>query len=67
MNVIFDCNDVTTTTSSAAMAKKAAGWDTAIANRHNTADMNERPTAETFAHGVSNPQYGPIRSAIPNP
>jgi hypothetical protein len=67
VNVVFDCNDSNTTTGTAAVASKTSSWNTAIANRHNAADQAEGPTAETYAHGVSNPEYVPIRNAIPNP
>ncbi len=67
VSVIFNCTDSTTTTGTAAVTKITATLDTAITNRHNAADTAEIPSAETFAHGVSNPQYAPIRNAIPIP
>ncbi|MGB9177736.1 MAG: hypothetical protein WCB68_00705 [Pyrinomonadaceae bacterium] len=67
VSVVYDCNDTTTTTGAAAVTKKTSDWDTAIANRHDAAFQAHFPTAESHAHGVSNPQYAPIRNAIPNP
>jgi len=65
--VVFDCNDTTTTTGVAAVSKLTPTWNTAVTNQHNAADTAEFMTSEAYAHGVSNPQYGPIRNAIPNP
>jgi hypothetical protein len=67
VNVIFDCNDTTTTTKSAAITKKTPTWNTAISNRHDQTFAAYGPGAETRAHAASNPQYVPIRNAIPNP
>jgi hypothetical protein len=67
VNVIFDCNDSSTTTGSAAVAKKKSGWDTAIAMRHEDADDAEAPNSEQAVHAITNPQYVPIRNAIPVP
>ena len=65
--VVFDCNDNTTMTGTAAVTRMTPTWDANIATRHGDADSAEMPSSEQAAHGVSNPQYGPIRSAIPNP
>ncbi len=65
--VVFDCNDSTTTTGAAVIARMIPTWDTAITRRHNDADTAEISTSESYAHGISNPQYVPIRSAIPIP
>ncbi|HEV7683970.1 MAG TPA: hypothetical protein VGO68_17700 [Pyrinomonadaceae bacterium] len=67
VSVVYDCNDNTTTTGAAAVTKKKPGWDTAIVDRHDAAYQAHFPTAESHTHGVTNPQYAPIRNAIPNP
>jgi hypothetical protein len=67
VNVIFNCDDNTTTTGSAAITKKTSTWDTAMSNRHDQTFTAFSPGAETRAHNYSNPEYVPIRNAIPNP
>jgi hypothetical protein len=67
VSVVYDCNDATTTTGTAAVAKMTPTWDTQITQRHNDADNAEQPGSEQYAHGVSNPEYVPIWNAIPNP
>lgn len=67
ITVVFDCNDNTTMTPTAAVTRMTPTWDANIATRHTNADNAEIGTSEQFAHGVSNPQYAPIRNAIPNP
>jgi hypothetical protein len=67
VNVIFDCLDTTTTTRAAAITKKTPTWDTAISNRHDQVGTAYLPGAETRAYSATNPQYVPIRNAIPNP
>jgi hypothetical protein len=65
--VIFDCNDNTTTTGSAAITKKTPTWNTAIANRHSEAGAAYIIGAEGRAYFGTNGAYAPIRNAIPNP
>ena len=65
--VIFDCNDSTTVTGTAAVAQKLSVWNTAVTSRHIAADDAEVIGSETAGHAVSNPLYVPIYNAIPNP
>jgi hypothetical protein len=65
--VVFNCNDNTTTTGSAAITKMTATWNTAIANRFSQAAAAFAPGAETRAYSGTNGGYVPIRNAIPNP
>jgi len=66
-SLVYNCSDPTTTSGSAAVAKFRTNWDSAIANRHRSADQAEIATAEPYAHGQTNPMYVPIWSAIPVP
>lgn len=65
--VIYDCSNGATVTGAGALNSKSATWDTAITDRHNAADAAEIGGSEVHCHGVSNPMYQPIWSAIPNP
>jgi len=67
VNVIFDCLDTTTTTRLAAVTKMTPTWNTAIGNRHVQAFNAYNTSAEVRACAAINPQYVPIRDAIPNP
>jgi hypothetical protein len=50
--------------SSQVIKAQKPGWKTAIDAQHNAADAAEIATAETFAHGVSNPHYTTLVNAI---
>ena len=65
--VIYDCANSATVTGSGAVNSKTAAWNTAVTDRHNAADAAEIGGSEVHCHGVSNPMYVPIWSAIPNP
>jgi hypothetical protein len=67
-STVFDCTNASTTTAAAVIAVNKVAWDTDIAAQHNAAFMelfNHSP--EAYAHGISNPEYVPIWSAIPSP
>ena len=67
VGVVYDCNDATTVTATAAVAKLKPTWDAAISTRHGAAFDDFFMLSEVRAHDATNPQYVPIRSAIPSP
>ena len=64
VSVVFDCTNSATTTGSAAVASKTSGWDDQVSNRHTTAYNQHVPTAEGFAHMITNPQYEATAAAL---
>ena len=64
VSVVFDCTNLATTTGAAAIASRISDWDAQVSHRHTTAYDQHAPTAEAYAHMITNPQYEPIAEAL---
>ena len=66
--VVFDCDFASTTSAEGVVLSQMGSWDAIVANSHISAyaKWTDNSRAEVYAHGISNPLYGPIRDALPN-